>query len=281
MAEATDYRTSAPPSSLASACLLCGAEGDADRSCPTCSVPMPRSVCGCGVVNGVSAHACRACRAPLPEPVARQRACPRCATALTEIAIDTRASVHVCAGCRGLFVPPRAWLELLGRADLVDKLAARLPASASSAAPATKMFECPECDGQMERGRFAATSTIVIDACTRRDGLWLDAGELAPAISYAAHRRTISKEAAIAEAESRELRESGYDAAQVRSDLVDLERQNADTALAVANKLRNDHHPQTGWLPLVAVLALAALLYGAYCENSHRLHPSPPDAPAR
>lgn len=261
MQQGADYRTSAAPgASVDSACLLCGAERSADQTCITCSVPMPRLTCRCGVINGVGADRCRECGAALVEARPHPRACPRCSTPLTEIGIDPSASVHVCLGCRGVFVPPRGWYLLLGRGDLVDALAARLPAAPAaplSVLPA--MFHCPECTGEMERGRFAATSTIVIDACALQHGLWLDAGELVAAVGYAKHRREIGYGAAVAEAEAVEREQSGYDAEQARSELARLDAVNARDLPVIARQASGQPSGKSFLLVLGAVVLLTCL----------------------
>lgn len=108
--------------------------------------------------------------------------------------------MHVCFGCHGLFVPARAWHLLIGREDLVVTLAERVPAKREAPAD-VRLLDCPECAGEMERMRFAATSSVVIDVCPHQHGMWLDAGELSATTGYAQHRRAIGVDAAIAEAE--------------------------------------------------------------------------------
>jgi Zn-finger nucleic acid-binding protein len=258
------YRAS-PPSfaPLESACLLCGAEHDADGACPSCGVAMPRVVCVCGVLNGVTAACCRTCGNALAPPPLQSNACPRCAASLLEVGLDATASVHVCTACRGLFVGPRAWFLLLGRDDLVASIARHFPPVASSTAIAPELLRCPECGAQMDRGRFSATSTVTVDACTAQHGVWLDGGELGAVVSYAKHRRQLSDREAIAEAERVERQLTGYDAALVRRDLEELEVVNRATARAVA--VVSAGRPRLdGWWPLViflAVLGLAVLLF--------------------
>jgi len=48
----------------------------------------------------------------------------------------------------------------------------------------------------MERGRFAATSDIVIDACHHGDGLWIANGALSRMQEYAEHKAHIGEFAA-------------------------------------------------------------------------------------
>lgn len=213
------YRTSAAPAALESTCLLCGSEGDAEKSCASCAVAMPRITCACGAVNGVSATRCSRCSAELVELRAHARTCPRCAAALTEIGVDASTNVDVCFACRGLFVPARAWHLLMAREDVVASLAARLPAKSEPGPADPRLFHCPSCSAVMDRMRFAATSTVVIDVCPDHHGVWLDAGELTTTTAYARHRRAIGAEAAIAEAEARDRPRPDLDPARLQHQL--------------------------------------------------------------
>ncbi len=199
-----DYRTSAAPSALESTCLLCGNYGEAGKSCATCGIAMPFLRCSCGTVHGVAATRCTHCSLSLVDAELATSACPRCASPLAVIGIDLSTAVHLCSACSGLFVPARAWNLLMSREDLVATLAAQLPAKGPPRAPDTRLYGCPVCAGEMERMRFAATSTVVINVCPAQQGAWLEAGDLATATAYALHRRAIGTDAAIAEAEARD-----------------------------------------------------------------------------
>lgn len=260
MDPANVYRAAAPSSvPLESACLLCGAEHDADRACPSCGVAMPRAVCVCGAVNGVTAACCRACGVALASPLLASNACPRCAASLLEVGLDAHASVRVCTACRGLFVGPRAWFLLLGREDQIASIASHFPPVASSTASALELLRCPQCGAQMDRGRFSATSTVTVDACTAQHGIWLDGGELGAVVSYAKHRRQLSDREAIVEAEHVERQLTGYDSALVRRDLDELEVVNLATARAVAVARMGKPRLDGAW-PIVIFLAVVVLV---------------------
>jgi Zn-finger nucleic acid-binding protein len=134
---------------------------------------------------------------------------------LTELAVDPSAAVHACTSCGGVFVPARAWHLLSAHEELVRALAPRLPPSAATTS-VTPLFECAECGAEMDRIRFAATSQVVVNVCTRQDGLWLDAGELAPALAYAKRRRSIGAVAAAREAEAIGRSQPGGDPDRLR-----------------------------------------------------------------
>lgn len=219
MVEGADYRTSAAPALLDSTCLLCGNDGEAGKACATCAVPMPRVVCACGELVGVATARCPRCSASLDGGEPRAHACPRCASPLTVVGIDLLTNVQCCEGCHGLFVPARAWHLLMGREDLVASLVARLPTSGEPLRADPRLVGCPECTAEMDRMRFAATSTVVIDVCPQQHGVWLDASELPTATGYARHRREIGAEAAIAEAEARDRLRPDLDPGRIQHQL--------------------------------------------------------------
>lgn len=73
----------------------------------------------------------------------------------------------------------------LERPDLVGAIERRLPKRRAPASELVALVTCACCGGQMERGRFAASSGVVVDVCPRH-GVWLDQGELAHVAAYAA-----------------------------------------------------------------------------------------------
>lgn len=104
------------------------------------------------------------------------------------IGIDRDGSVlHGCSSCHGLFLPPRAWCALLARPALAADVERRLPGKGAPASALIDLVPCPSCARQMERGRFAASSSVVIDVC-HDHGVWLDAGELGAVVRHAARR---------------------------------------------------------------------------------------------
>jgi Zn-finger nucleic acid-binding protein len=63
----------------------------------------------------------------------------------------------------------------------------------------------------MDRGRFAATSSVVVDVCPRQHGVWLDAGELPDAVRYVEHRAQVGELGAQREADAEWSRMTGRD----------------------------------------------------------------------
>ena len=167
---------------IVSYCFFCGLAGPAGSSCSSCLVPIPR---------------------PSPE-VAASFGCPRCsvhsaseerAAVLLPIGIAPQATIHACSKCHGIFIGARAWCTLVARPELAHAIHARLPPRTSTASHLIEMLRCPACPRQMERGRFGASSKIVIDVCVEH-GLWLDAGEVVSIADHAALRANVGVAAA-------------------------------------------------------------------------------------
>lgn len=119
--------------------------------------------------------------APLPHV---RHECPRCKGGLEQVMMDRGASLHACGACGGMFVGARAWCMFLERPDLVSAIERRLPKRNHAPGVLVPMVTCASCRSQMERGRFAASSGVVVDVCSRH-GVWLDEGELGRVAEYA------------------------------------------------------------------------------------------------
>lgn len=98
--------------------------------------------------------------------------------------MDQGASLHACGSCGGIFVPARAWCTFLERPELVAAIEHRLPKQGPPPPALVPLVTCASCGAQMERGRFAASSGVVVDVCPRH-GVWLDQGELSRVADYA------------------------------------------------------------------------------------------------
>lgn len=165
-------------------CYFCGRAGRADAPCPSCMVAMPAVFCaGCGAKSSPLADRCGGCGAGQNEATLPEMPCPACSVAgraagpLAPFVRDGLA-LHGCNGCRGVFVPARAWCMLLASPARVPAL----PAAATSGA-VMSLVGCPLCKKPLERGRFAGKSDVVVDLCDRH-GIWLDAGELARILAF-------------------------------------------------------------------------------------------------
>lgn len=160
---------------IVSYCFFCGAAGPAGASCPSCLVTIPR---------------------PAPETTAAF-ACPRCSaqTPLMPIGIASSATIHACPVCHGILVGARAWCTIVQRPELARQIASKLPARDAKPAELVRMLRCPTCTREMERGRFGASSPIVIDVCVAH-GSWLDSGEVVAIADHAALRARVGVAAA-------------------------------------------------------------------------------------
>jgi Zn-finger nucleic acid-binding protein len=85
--------------------------------------------------------------------------------------------VHACDVCGGIYAPARGWCLLAEEPDVAARIRARMQEPKMARRALLDFLRCPGCGGQMERGRFAATTDIVVDVCALH-GIWLDAGDL-------------------------------------------------------------------------------------------------------
>jgi Zn-finger nucleic acid-binding protein len=209
---------------IVSYCFFCGSAGPAGTSCPSCLVTIPR---------------------PAPE-VATSFACPRCTTPLLAIGIAPSATIHACRTCHGTFLGARAWCTLVARPELARAIAAKLPMRESPPSELVRMLRCPACPQQMERGRFGASSNIVIDVCTAH-GLWLDSGEVVAVADHAALRAKIGVHAARRATDAAESGPYDANAAALHAEA---------TLRAAEASARRKKVGRSGLLVLLALLAL-------------------------
>ena len=217
-------------------CFFCGASGPQGTSCPTCLVMIPR----------------------LSPEVATTFACARCAIPMLAIGIAPQATIHACPGCRGLFVGARSWCTLVARPELAPAIASRIPGrAASSPADLVRMLRCPACSSEMERGRFGASSSIVIDVCTAH-GIWLDSGEIVAIAEHAALRARVGVDAARRATDAAESHR--YDPHRAAAEAEDAMRRASIAARTKTVK-------RTSFLVLLALLALR-IAYSIHRGNS-------------
>jgi len=162
------------------------------------------------------------------------------------IGIAPQANIHACPGCHGVLLGARAWCTLVARPELAPAIASRLPARATPASDLVRMLRCPACSREMERGRFGASSAIVIDVCTAH-GIWLDSGEIVAIAEHAALRARV-----------------GADSARRATDAAESHRYDPNRAAAEAEAgmrrasiaARSRTVKRTGFFVLLALLAL-------------------------
>ncbi len=217
---------------IVSYCFFCGSAGPAGTACPSCLVTIPR---------------------PTPD-VAATYPCPRCTTPLLAVGIAPSANIHACRGCHGIFVGPRAWCTLVARPELARAITSRLPARDAPPSELVRLLRCPACPKEMERGRFGASSNIVIDVCVAH-GIWLDSGEVVSVADHAALRARVGVPAA---RRATNAAESGpYD-----GNLAAMQAEATMAAASIAS--RRQTVKRTG---LIVFLALAALRVGFFIAS--------------
>lgn len=144
----------------------------------------------CGDVENQTSH-CVRCGAEAPESRMRGAelsvGCPRCARGLVPLGFDGGTLLR-CERCSGVFVAAFDWAGLLeivthGIPAVLGQLVPPPPGVGPSGAELMKLVPCPVCAVQMDRFRFAAHTTQVVDACAKH-GIWFDGGELLVAAQY-------------------------------------------------------------------------------------------------
>jgi len=167
------------------------------------------------------------------------------------IGIAPSATIHACQSCAGIFVGARAWCTLVARPELAHAIGSRLAARRAPSSELVRMLRCPACSKEMERGRFGASSNIVIDVCVAH-GTWLDSGEVVAVAEHAALRARVGVQEA---RRATNAAESGpYDG--------DLAAAQAEATMAAASLAsRKQTVKRTG---LVVLLALVALRVGFF-----------------
>ena len=114
-------------------------------------------------------------------PVHTERRCPRCPKAiLTSGSIGpSDVQVHECRACGGAFVDERSYCAMLDAVAAGEslELGRFVPLPPGKERPLLGLVSCPTCGAEMDRARFGARSSLVIDVCGAH-GIWLDAAEL-------------------------------------------------------------------------------------------------------
>jgi len=212
---------------------------------------------------GAAGGTCSACLVPIANPYAESAApvtlaCPRCATPLLSVGIAPGTTVHACSGCHGVMLGARAWCTLLTRPDLAAQLQARLPPRAAPASELVRMLRCPLCAGgrEMERGRFGASSNIVIDVCTAH-GVWLDGGEIGAVVQHAAFRSKVGADSARRARDDADVRASPHLARDPMAEAV------MESARLAAVRPSNARRGAIGVVGILALALIARLLFYA------------------
>ncbi len=107
--------------------------------------------------------------------------CPIDAVTLVHRRLEADVNVASCPVCSGVWLDVEE-LEALRRAHAHDRASAVPDSVAAAYAMAAQEQAppgpCPFCEQPMERREYGYFSQVIIDACPRGHGVWLDAGEL-------------------------------------------------------------------------------------------------------
>ena len=108
--------------------------------------------------------------------------CPVCKNAMITLEL-AEVEVDYCTGCKGVWLDAGELEMLLGDNGKAKILINSFIKDMSSG---EKPKQCPICDKKMEKIVVGDTGpAMLIDRCTRGDGLWFDRGELADVIARA------------------------------------------------------------------------------------------------
>lgn len=98
--------------------------------------------------------------------------CPVCKTAMITLELD-EVEVDYCLDCRGIWLDAGELELLLEEATEAEKLLGSLTPEPKSK---EKLHKCPICLKKM--CKISVGGKVLIDKCTKGDGLWFDGGEL-------------------------------------------------------------------------------------------------------
>ncbi len=110
--------------------------------------------------------------------------CPNDGTPLNQYTYEADIQVDQCPSCRGMWLDADE-LERIEESSVNDyqEEIRQLPnlveqAYAMALARTKPTVRCPQCGAEMERLEHAACSQVLIDACPKCRGVWLDEGEI-------------------------------------------------------------------------------------------------------
>jgi Zn-finger nucleic acid-binding protein len=108
--------------------------------------------------------------------------CPVCKNAMITLEM-TEVEVDYCTGCKGVWLDAGELEMLLNDDGKAKELISSFNKDISSE---EKPKQCPICDKKMEKIDVGNEKpTLLIDRCSKGDGLWFDSGELNSIIARA------------------------------------------------------------------------------------------------
>jgi Zn-finger nucleic acid-binding protein len=171
-------------------CPGCGAPAAADAArCVYCDSALATVTCGaCFAPMFKGSRFCAQCGAEAKRDVledAPELNCPRCHANMQALKL-ANVQASECSECGGLWLDPATLQKLSAERELhgavIATLAARTPSSTLTAAAVTYL-PCPVCARLMNRTNFGKSSGVIIDVC-KKDGAWLDRGELQRVLGF-------------------------------------------------------------------------------------------------
>ena len=101
--------------------------------------------------------------------------CPVCKNAMITLELE-EVEIDYCTDCGGIWLDAGELEMLLGEPEKAKRLLDSFKIDATCTERARK---CPICDKKMQKILVGQSQpTLLIDKCSRGDGLWLDKGEL-------------------------------------------------------------------------------------------------------
>ena len=108
--------------------------------------------------------------------------CPVCENAMITLELADVEIDH-CTGCGGIWLDAGELELLLGQAETAKQL---LNSFQIDTDPTERPRKCPICDKKMQKVIVGPSKPrLLVDKCSRGDGLWLDRGELQDIIGEA------------------------------------------------------------------------------------------------
>ncbi|MCM8530347.1 MAG: zf-TFIIB domain-containing protein [Lentisphaeraceae bacterium] len=153
--------------------------------CTNCAAPIP--------ANSLTCPYC-SCRAEIDlkgmqvsdKPETKSLPCPHCNTELDAISLEMEGTLDLeierCNSCHGLFFDPGELEFMLDHTvkhshQLDPRKLDALSEETTIGIKPNRYIKCPHCSDLMNYYNYGGRSGVIIDWC-RKDGIWLDGGEL-------------------------------------------------------------------------------------------------------
>ena len=121
--------------------------------------------------------------------------CPACKKDMIVVE-HSNVELDYCLNCHGVWFDSDE-LELLLKClklDTPDLMLSHI-LGLEEAATGEKKIRCPICRRKMKKTTIGDHPEILIDACTRKDGLWFDGGEIVELVKKLAKKKSLGQEA--------------------------------------------------------------------------------------